>query len=198
MPWSIRIISKNCNAYLRKIKDGKVQVSFFDLPLVDELIEEKINSEAFVKSRSVFEGFNNITGKRYRLPELNAELRPYQKNGFKWIKYLEENKLNGCLADDMGLGKTLQAIAILATAYPKEKKPTLIVMPRSLLFNWKSEVERFAPQLKTYTFYGNTRDIKKAKKAHLIFTTYALMRIEIETFKEEKFYYVVLDESQKH
>jgi len=189
-------------AYLKRLerifkqKGKKVQVSFFDLPLVDELIEDKVTGKKFEKSRAIFEGFNDIGKKRYRLPDIKAKLRPYQKDGFKWLKYLHDNKLGGCLADDMGLGKTLQAIAILATDYPAEKKPSLIVMPRSLLFNWENEVQKFAPQLKTYTFYGNTRDHEAAKKAHLIFTTYAIMRIEIQHFKEEKFHYVILDESQ--
>lgn len=189
-------------AYIKKLerifkkKGDKVQVSFFDLPLVDDIIDEKVNSKAFKKSREIFEGFNSIKKKRYRLPKINAKLRPYQKDGFKWLKYLHDNKLGGCLADDMGLGKTLQSIALLATDYPAEKKPTLIVMPKSLLFNWKHEVEKFAPQLTTYTFYAGTRDMEEARKAHLIFTTYAIMRIEIETFKEEEFHYVILDESQ--
>ncbi|MEM6965683.1 MAG: DEAD/DEAH box helicase, partial [Bacteroidota bacterium] len=101
-----------------------------------------------------------------------------------------------CLADDMGLGKTLQTITILATIYPKEKMSSLIVMPRSLLFNWNAEIKKFAPQISTYTYYGNTRDLEAAKKANLIFTTYALMRNDIEQLKEEKFHYLILDESQ--
>ncbi len=189
-------------SYLQKLerifkqKGKKVQVSFFDLPLVEELIEEKVAEKSFAKSRKVYAGFNDIKSKRYRLPDINAKLRPYQKDGFKWLKYLHDNKLGGCLADDMGLGKTLQAIAILATDYPGETKPSLIVMPKSLLFNWDSEVRKFAPQLSTYTFYGNDRDMDTARETNLIFTTYAMMRIEIETFKEEKFHYVILDESQ--
>ena len=191
-------------AYLKKLerifkpkgKSNKIKVSFFDLPLVEELIEETAAQKAFAKSRSIFEGFNDIGKKKYRLPKLNATLRPYQKDGFKWLKYLHDNKLGGCLADDMGLGKTLQAITLLATDYPAETKPSLIVMPRSLLFNWNNEVKKFAPQLTTYTFYGTDRDFEEAKKANLIFTTYAMMRIQIETFKEETFHYVILDESQ--
>ncbi len=189
-------------AYLKKLerifkkKGDQVQVSFFDLPLVEDIIDEKINSEAFTKSREVFEGFNDIQTKKYQLPKINATLRPYQKDGFKWLKYLNENKLGGCLADDMGLGKTLQTLAILGTQYPKTKQPSLIVMPRSLLFNWDAEVKKFVPQLKTYTFYNTTRDIKAAQKADVIFTTYAMVRIEIEQFKEIDFHYVILDESQ--
>ncbi|MEM6966202.1 MAG: hypothetical protein AAF573_15665 [Bacteroidota bacterium] len=98
-------------AYLKKLErifrkkgKNKVEVSFFDLPLVEELIEEKVTGDTFKKSRAVFEGFNTINKKRYQLPEVNATLRPYQKAGFKWIKYLHDNKLGGCLADDMECG----------------------------------------------------------------------------------------------
>ncbi|MGB0930157.1 MAG: DEAD/DEAH box helicase, partial [Chitinophagales bacterium] len=179
----------------RKKKKG-VELSFFDLPFVEELIDEKVAKKTFKKSRAIFEGFNKIASKRTKLPKLNATLRPYQKQGFKWLNYLYENKLGGCLADDMGLGKTLQAIAMLAKIYPAETKPTLIVMPRSLLFNWKSEVEKFAPQLTTHTYYGQQRILEVALRSQLIFTTYAIARNDIEALKEEQFHYLILDESQ--
>ncbi|MBQ8520082.1 MAG: DEAD/DEAH box helicase, partial [Bacteroides sp.] len=102
----------------------------------------------------------------------------------------------GCLADYMGLGKTLQTIAMLARIYPKTKMPTLIVMPRSLLFNWQNEIQRFAPQLTTYTYYGVQRDMKQALESQLILTTYAVLRNDVETFCKQSFHYVILDESQ--
>jgi len=187
---------KKLERIFRKKEQGKVELSFFDLPLVEELLEEKVTGKQFQKSRAIFEGFNEIGSKKYQLPKLNATLRPYQKDGYKWLKYLQDNKLGGCLADDMGLGKTLQTIAILAKAYPKEKLPSLVVMPRSLLFNWRTEVEKFAPHISTYTYYGNNRKIVEARKSNLIFTTYALMRNDIELFQEEDFFYLILDESQ--
>lgn len=179
-----------------KKKKEKAQLSFFDLPLVEDLINEKITDKAFSKPRKFYEGLNDVSSKRYHLPEVNATLRPYQKQGYKWLRYLHEFQLGGCLADDMGLGKTLQTISLLATFYPEQNKPSLIIMPRSLLFNWNAEVEKFAPQLKTYTFYGNDRNVEQAKKANLIFTTYAIMRNSIEQLKEEDFFYIILDESQ--
>lgn len=189
--------------YLRKLErlfkkkgKGKVQVSFFDLPLIEELIEEKTAKKQFAKGREIFEGFNKLSSKRYKLPKLDATLRPYQKDGFKWLKYLTDNELGGCLADDMGLGKTLQALSILATVYPKQSKPSLIVMPRSLLFNWKSETEKFASQISSHTYYGSGRKWKEAKKANIIFTTYATMRNDIKILKEEEFLFIILDESQ--
>ncbi|MFK7932271.1 MAG: SNF2-related protein [Saprospiraceae bacterium] len=177
-------------------KKDKAQLSFFDLPLVEELINDKITDKAFSRPRKFYEGLNDVPSKRYRLPEVEATLRPYQKQGYKWLRYLNEFGLGGCLADDMGLGKTLQTITLLATFYPEQEKPTLIVMPRSLLFNWNAEVERFAPQMTTYTFYGNNRNVQEAMHANLIFTTYAIMRNSIEELKDQDFYYVILDESQ--
>lgn len=188
--------------YVRKLerifkkKKDNVQVSFFDLPLVEELLAEKELDNTFKKSREIFEGFNNIANSKTRLPKINAELRNYQKQGYRWLNYLHETGLGGCLADDMGLGKTLQTITILSKVYPKEKKPSLIIMPRSLLFNWESELKKFNPILKVYTYYGSERDLEKARSHHLILTTYALVRNDIEKFKDEKFHYVILDESQ--
>ncbi|HMQ48931.1 MAG TPA: DEAD/DEAH box helicase [Saprospiraceae bacterium] len=189
-------------AYMKRLerlfnkKGKKAQVSFFDLPLLDELMDDVARDKTFDRSRKVFQGFNNLQQQKAELPVLQANLRPYQLQGFKWLNYLHDNQLSGCLADDMGLGKTLQAIALLANFYPGEASPSLVVMPRSLLFNWESEVRRFAPQLKTYTFYGQTRDYEELRKAHLVFTTYAIMRNEIKQLKDEGFFYIILDESQ--
>ena len=188
---------KRLERLFKKQKGGKVKVSFFDLPAVEELIEEKVSGEIFQKSREVFSGFNALSKQRFTSPkEVNAKLRNYQKQGVKWLKYLFENQLGGCLADDMGLGKTLQTITLLSKIYPKEKTPTLIVMPRTLLFNWAHEIEKFNPALTFYTYYANQRDLKEARKHHLIFTTYATLRNDIQSFKEFGFHYVILDESQ--
>ena len=131
-----------------------------------------------------------------RFPQVNAQLRSYQQEGVKWINYLYENNLGGCLADDMGLGKTLQTIAMLSRIYPKIKEPTLIVMPKSLIFNWQNELQRFAPQLTVYTYYGTQRNIKEALTYQLVLSTYAIVRNDIESFCKQKFHYVILDESQ--
>ena len=193
------IINKNylekLNRIFKKQKE-KVKVSFFDLPIVEELMGEAAAQQTFPRSREIFAGFNNLKKARTRYPELNAKLRNYQKQGYKWINYLHKHQLGGCLADDMGLGKTLQAIAMLATVYPQEKKSSLIVMPRTLLFNWGSEIQKFRPDLNFYTYHGPGRDLEEAKKHQIILTTYATVRNDIEALKDEEFYYVILDESQ--
>lgn len=174
----------------------QIKISFFDLPEIELMLEEKMKGEAFIRHRQVYEGFNELKSQRMRFPQVQATLRTYQQEGVKWINYLYENNLGGCLADDMGLGKTLQTIAMLARIYPKTKAPTLIVMPRSLLFNWQNEIQRFAPQLTTYTYYGVQRDMKQALESQLILTTYAVLRNDVETFCKQSFHYVILDESQ--
>ncbi|MEW6606354.1 MAG: SNF2-related protein [bacterium] len=193
------IINKH---YIEKLKrvfkkqKDKVRVSFFDLPIVEEMIDEKVAAESLKWSREIFLGFNRLEESRYKFPQLNEELRGYQKQGYKWIRYLHQHSLGGCLADDMGLGKTVQAIALLSFIYPDEKKPSLIIMPKTLLFNWANEINKFNPQLSYYLYHGNNRNLEEAKKNNLILTTYAMVRNDIEQFKEEEFYYIILDESQ--
>lgn len=192
------------NGYIRRLerifKSGKgkkgIKISFFDLPEIEELLAERLEGEAFSHHRKVYEGFNQLAEQPLKTTKVKATLRPYQKEGVKWIKYLYDNNLGGCLADDMGLGKTLQTIAMLASIYPKVKQPTLLIMPRSLLFNWQNELTRFAPQLKTYTYYGNTRNMEEALKHQLILTTYAIVRNDAELYSKQAFHYIILDESQ--
>ncbi|MDM8522224.1 DEAD/DEAH box helicase [Desulfococcaceae bacterium HSG8] len=193
------IISKNymnkLNRIFKKHREN-VRLSLFDLPIIEELIDEKIAQESFIRSREIFSGFNNISKSKPAFPKLNAELRRYQKQGYKWLRYLHKHSLGGCLADDMGLGKTLQAISLLASVCPEKKIPSLIIVPKSLLFNWENEITKFRPDLSYYTYHGMNRDPGEASQNHLILTTYAMIRNDIEKLKDQEFYYVILDESQ--
>ena len=180
----------------KKSKDGGIKVSFFDLPEIENLLNQQLEGEAFRHHREVYEGFNSLTKQKLKTPQLNATLRPYQQEGIKWMKYLYDNSLGGCLADDMGLGKTVQTIGLLTLVYPKEKKPTIIVMPRSLLFNWQNELQRFAPHLSVYTYYASERDMDAAMKCNIILTTYALVRNDIDKLRHQHFHIAILDESQ--
>ena len=181
---------------LFKPRDGKVHVSFFDLPVVDDMIDERIAAASLPKCRDIFLGFNTIKDTIPPLPPLRATLREYQCLGFAWLHYLHTHSLGGCLADDMGLGKTLEMLAMFATLYPGEKSPSLVVAPKSVLFNWAGEISRFAPQLTHYVYYGLDRDIDDACRHHLVLTTYGMLRNDIEAFKARRFHYAVLDEGQ--
>lgn len=191
-------------AYIRKLeriftkinKDG-VKISFFDLPLAASLLEQQVgDAPPMPQVWSVYEGFNSVQDRMCEIPQFLGSLRPYQAYGVCWMDYLREHKLGGCLADDMGLGKTAQTIALLSKVYPAEQKPTLVVMPTSLLFNWEAELEKFNPALRFYTYYRQNRDLTEACKHEVILTTYGMLRSDIEAFKEITFHYVVLDESQ--
>jgi len=178
------------------VKDNGLRISFFDLPIVEDLIEDRLTSSSLPGSRDVFLGFNSINTTRPKLPAIKGKLRSYQVYCYKWLRYLNKHGLGGCLADDMGLGKTVQTITILAAVAGQSKKPSLIVMPKTLIFNWQREFEKFYPDLKIYTWYGTTRDMKEAVCADVILTTYGMVRNNIEEFRDQEFFYIILDESQ--
>lgn len=173
-----------------------VKVSFFDLPLVEELISQQIEGQPYRDASAFYRGFVTLKEETFPLPSINATLRPYQLAGYQWLKYLQKHAMGGCLADDMGLGKTLQAIALLASIYPGASKPSLIVVPKSLVFNWLNEIERFCPALVVTTYYGSERDLRQAMSGHLVLTTYGTIRNDIELLQPESFSYLILDESQ--
>ena len=125
---------------------------------------------------------------------LQATLRPYQVEGFQWLSFLYEQRLGGILADDMGLGKTVQALALLAhaieehsTAAPGEPfAPFLVVAPTSVITNWAAEAERFLPEAKvvtiTETTAGKTPLAERIAGAHLVLTSYTLLRMDEEAY----------------
>ncbi|WP_319203061.1 DEAD/DEAH box helicase [uncultured Ilyobacter sp.] len=179
-----------------KRKDEKAKVSFFDLPLVEELIEDKLFSGEMKKSKELFMGFNSLKDYPVPVPPIKAVLREYQDYGYRWLSYLIDNKIGGCLADDMGLGKTLQAIALLSRIYETPRKPSLVAMPKSLIYNWENEIKKFNPDLNVKIYYGNNRDVNEIKESQIVLTTYGTVRNDIKTLKEMEFELVILDESQ--
>lgn len=131
---------------------------------------------------------------KYDLPEgLDEILRPYQKTGYNWLRFLHENRLGACLADDMGLGKTLQSIAFIRSVYDKVDK-VLIVCPVTLLLNWEKEFQKFS-DLKVHIYHGGERTFDDDAK--IILTSYGVMKREVEgTFAQKDFDVLILDEVQ--
>jgi superfamily II DNA or RNA helicase len=173
-----------------------IRVSFFDLPIIEELIGESAAAATLPESRKVFRGFNELQERRLSLKGFTGTLRPYQKEGVKWLLYLNEHGLGGCLADDMGLGKTVQTVALISRIDKSPKHPVLIVMPRSLLFNWSRELERFLPGTGYHVHYGPGREWETALANPVILTTYGTLRSDIEAMAATEFAAVILDESQ--
>jgi superfamily II DNA or RNA helicase len=142
------------------------------------------------------------------LGDLENVLRPYQKHGVAWMDFLRTNGFGGILADEMGLGKTLQALAFIQSrtgvspVRPNEDRrdarPTLVVCPTSLVFNWVAEAKKFTPQLKVLALHGSDRHkfFEEIPRSNLIVTSYALVRRDFDHYKQIEFDTVVLDEAQ--
>lgn len=131
---------------------------------------------------------------------LTVELRHYQHEGLRWLKFLQENQFGGILADDMGLGKTIQTLAHIMLAKEQKllNKPVLIIAPTSVVFNWVKEIEKFTPNLKALLLYGNNR-IKLIETCHeydIILSTYPLILRDQAKLVAIDFYMIVLDEAQ--
>jgi SNF2 family DNA or RNA helicase len=127
-----------------------------------------------------------------------GELRGYQREGLGWLEFLASAELGGCLADDMGLGKTIQVLAFALARKPRAAGPTLVVAPKTLLFNWESEGQRFAPSLSVLVHHGTARTRSSAplQAVDLVVTTYGTLRQDIELLREVEFDLAVLDEAQ--
>ena len=135
------------------------------------------------------------------LPE-GLQLRPYQKEGFRWLRQLDRLHMGGVLADDMGLGKTVEMIALfLAEQRPGEI--SLVVAPTSLVYNWQQEIRRFAPSLRTAVMGGTAAQreaaletVRAGKGPDVLITSYPLIRRDIALMREIRFRFAVLDEAQ--
>lgn len=188
---------------LAEESEGNLRLSNHHIVLLEEAIEGGADSlvadEEFERRRNRLRAFSRITARP--LPAgLSGELRAYQKAGYDWLHFLHDYEFGGCLADDMGTGKTIQALAFLLslkeTGHPKAA--SLIVVPRSLLFNWEREAARFTPDLRVYMHSENSRVRKSNHFDHydIVLTTYGVMLRDIEMLRRYRFHYVILDESQ--
>ena len=168
------------------------------------MLEEylKVDSLKFVKGKElvdeIIDKLKNVNEKDYDIPKnLNAVLREYQVEGFKWFKNLSYLGFGGVLADEMGLGKTIQTIAFLLS---EEGKKSLIITPTSLIYNWKNEFERFAPSLKIALVHENKNErskiISEMNDYDVLLTTYGTLRNDKENYENITFDYCIIDEGQ--
>lgn len=137
----------------------------------------------------------------YPIPvSINASLRVYQQKGYEWLRLLNEIGAGMFLADDMGLGKTLQTICFIAYMLESEpSKKVLIVCPASLMYNWQTELGKFAPSISKYVYHGagRKRDALSDKDTQVIITSYGTLRSDSEIFLSHVFSLTVLDESHQ-
>jgi superfamily II DNA or RNA helicase len=182
-------------------QDGKLRVNKMHFTLIEQL-HSLINEESILKElkekKQKLLGIENIATRPVS-KKIKARLRPYQLSGFNWMQVLDELSWGGCLADDMGLGKTLQTICFLQYLKEKNNQATnLVVCPTSLIYNWESELQKFAPTLKYHIYYGTNRSFSDEhfEKYDVIITSYGTMRSDIHELQKHRFEYIILDESQ--
>ncbi|MEY4592183.1 MAG: hypothetical protein RIR18_1078, partial [Pseudomonadota bacterium] len=180
-----------------------LKVSRFDAPRLAELQD---------RSRWQFKGIDAVLALAERLKNsqgiksinppvgFSLQLREYQLEGLAWLQFLREQKLSGILADDMGLGKTAQALAhlLLEKEQGRLTKPALIVLPTSLIYNWKQEAARFAPGLKVLSLHGSARKVLFEEIPHhdVVLTTYPLLWRDADDLMVFQYYMLLLDEAQ--
>ena len=184
-------------------QDGTLRVARLDAPRLAELAD---------LARWQFRGMDSVRALADRLlrtqgvrpvaapPGFALELRPYQQEGLAWLQYLREQNLSGILADDMGLGKTAQTLAHLLTEKEAGRldRPALVVLPTSLIFNWKHEAARFAPALRVLSLHGKERHglFDKIPEHDVALTTYPLLWRDHETLEKHEYHLLILDEAQ--
>jgi SNF2 family DNA or RNA helicase len=190
-----------------ELEKDRILLSKYNALYIDQNL--KSNSMTYVERNKKFrELINNIKEVQeldFKVPEhLENIMRGYQKFGFKWLKTLASCGFGGILADEMGLGKTLQTIAFIESEVIEngnDRKPCLVIAPSSLVYNWESEIEKFAPNLKALVVSGSKDEREEKRKAleeaDVVITSYPLIRRDIEEYKEIKFRYCILDEAQQ-
>nr|WP_283690708.1 DEAD/DEAH box helicase [Clostridium perfringens] len=203
---------------LENIKDNEVYIDKNKVLYIQEKLKDR--NLSFIKGGNVLQEIVgkllNKEFKRKLVPKaLNAELRPYQKEGFKWINEIIDLGFGGVLADDMGLGKTLQIIAFLLS---QKKSKSIVVVPTSVIYNWMDEFEKFAPSIKIGLVHGSKskrdkalRDFKRGlgikieeenlkeksyEKYDVLLTTYGTLKNDEKAYENLSFDYCIIDEAQ--
>lgn len=203
---------------LENIKDNEVYIDKSKVLYIQEKLKDR--NLSFIKGGNVLQEIVgkllNKEFKRKLVPKaLNAELRPYQKEGFKWINEITDLGFGGVLADDMGLGKTLQIIAFLLS---QKKSKSIVVVPTSVIYNWMDEFEKFAPSIRVGLVHGSKskrdkvlRDFKRDlgikveeenlkekyyEKYDVLLTTYGTLKNDEKAYENLSFDYCIIDEAQ--
>ncbi|MFD1064617.1 SNF2 helicase associated domain-containing protein [Oceanobacillus locisalsi] len=182
------------------VQNGQVQMPAYRGAQLDELLDTKKQYDSHF--RDLLSHLKSPEEQVYELPDnLQASLRTYQKVGYQWFKSLSAYQFGGILADDMGLGKTLQAIAyITSESEGNPVGPHLIVVPSSVVYNWKNELEKFAPHLTSVILTGQPAErherMESSKEKDVWITSYATLRQDVEYYQDTTFQTLLLDEAQ--
>jgi superfamily II DNA or RNA helicase len=187
---------------LAHTEEGQVRFKRNQTGLLDALLAERPEigfDTAFGEARERIRNFEKV--KPAEQPAgFTGTLREYQREGVGWMQFLQKLGMGGCLADDMGVGKTPQMLALLETrrAFRPDIPPSLVVVPRSLVYNWQQEAAKFTPQLRVLDHTGADRNANwdRMQDYDLVLSTYGTLRRDAADFRSFEFDYVILDEAQ--
>lgn len=191
----------------KELKKGRTQVPAYRAMYLNSQLKggDLIKVEKDNAFQALIRNMQTMEERKFQVPPQQEKiLRGYQKEGFYWIKTLKHNQFGGILADDMGLGKTIQVIAFLWSEFqesaPGENRRALVVTPASLVFNWMSEIERFAPGLPATAVTGDVRErkamIKNAGEREVLITSYDLLKRDMKAYQKLDFAVEIIDEAQ--
>jgi superfamily II DNA or RNA helicase len=191
---------------LQDAPDGPLRISRYQAGFWDELAALGVVGHQAAAWREQVQGLLSAgaPGRTDPPAGLRAQLRPYQQDGYGWLRFLWEHRLGGILADDMGLGKTLQCLALISHARQRDPEagPFLIVAPTSVVPNWAAEAERFAPGLKVVPVSGTVARRGQGlgelvAGADAVVTSYTLLRIDFAAYAAFGWSGLLLDEAQQ-
>ncbi|MEM6929916.1 MAG: DEAD/DEAH box helicase, partial [Myxococcota bacterium] len=177
--------------------DGPLSLLAVHAPLLQELEASGATVSGSAEWRSLVDAIEAAAELRAEVPDgLRAELRPYQLEGFRWLASLAEWSPGAVLADDMGLGKTVQTLALLARR--AHRGPALVVAPTSVVFNWRAELERFAPGLsvRTYAGAGRAAALEELGPSTVVLASYGILQRDADELAGVSWATTVLDEAQ--
>lgn len=189
----------------KQLEQEQVVLPKYHALYLDEELKEwqSVSAHKDKEFKALIRNMKTVEDNDFEIPaEMELILREYQKRGFLWIKTLKYNGFGGILADDMGLGKTIQVIAFLLSEYLEEEEnsPSLIVAPASLVFNWQSEIRKFAPGLPVQMVVGKAGDrksiIEHAGSRDILVTSYDLLKRDIGLYENMTFSSQIIDEAQ--